>query len=402
MGKAPIWLIPIATLLLLQTTSAFLNRLIPIISPALTQEFGWDDSLIGYLTAANNFGALVILLTGMPLMQRIGSIRTLQFSLLMGSASVCLFFFPMLTLALLASLLLGVSQGVASPAGSDVLQRFSPPQSRNLVFSIKQAGVPLGGVVAGLLIPFLVVLMGWRGALACAGLLVAGGIWWTWRWREQVDEPAEKRKAPPRSHRSVIQPLRSLASRSGLLRMALAGVLMAANQSCWFAFMVTYLIVKLQYSLVLAGAVFAVMQASSVAGRIILGWLADSVASPRVILMAAAVISAVVTLLLALAEPGWPLWVVMVLSATAGMSVSGWNGVQIAEIARRSAPGQVAETAAGASILLNCGNMAAPTLFSLVAGITGRLDYSLWLTAAFSALATILLARVDKSDKTAI
>ena len=38
---------------------------------------------------------------------------------------------------------------MSSPAGSEILQRFSPPPIRNLVFSIKQTGVPLGGVLAG-------------------------------------------------------------------------------------------------------------------------------------------------------------------------------------------------------------------------------------------------------------
>ena len=391
-----VWLIPIATLLLLQTSSAFLNRIIPIIFPALAKEFAWDDSLIGYLTAANNFGALVILLTGMSLMHRLGSIRTLQWSLLLGALSVGLFFLPLLTLALTTCLLIGISMGIASPAGSDVLQRFSPPESRNLVFSIKQAGVPLGGVIAGLLIPFLVVLSGWRLALACSGLIVAVSVWRTWRWREQIDEPVEIREAARRKHRGVAgvtRPLRALLGQPGLLRMAVAGVLLSANQSCWFAFMVTYLIVKLHYSLILAGLGFAVMQTSSVAGRIVLGWLADLTKAPRIILVTAAVISALTTVLLALATPDWPVWTIMILSVAAGLSVSGWNGVQIAEIARRSRPGQVADTAAGASVLLNCGNMAAPSLFSLVAGIVGRLDYPLWLTAAFSAAAAVLLAR---------
>ena len=51
-------------------------------------------------------------------------------------------------MALLASVLIGLSNGTANPAGSEVLQRFTPPAHRNFVFSIKQAGVPLGGVIA--------------------------------------------------------------------------------------------------------------------------------------------------------------------------------------------------------------------------------------------------------------
>jgi MFS family permease len=356
-GKAArAWLVPISMLLLLQTSSSFLNRIIPIISPAMTREFGWDNSFVGYLTAFNNFGALAALLTCLPLMRRIGSIRTLQFSLLAGSAGVVLFFFPLLTLALLGALITGLSQGISNPAGSNVLQRFSPPGKRNLMFSIKQSGVPLGGVVAGLIVPPLVLLTGWRGALAGSGLLVALGIWLTWRGREQTDEPPGERKAPPRRRGffySVVQPLRVMSARPGMMSLAWAGVLLSACQACWFAFMVTYLVVKLGYTLTLAGLVFAIMQTCSVAGRVVLGWLADRTRDPRVILVGAGWVACAATVLMALAAPDWPLWAVMTLSAVAGASVAGWNGVQVAEIARLSAPGQVAETSAGASILFN-------------------------------------------------
>ena len=40
------------------------------------------------------------------------------------------------------------------------------------------------------------------------------------------------------------------------------------------------------------------------------------------------------------------------LAAVAGIAVSGWNGVQIAEVARRSPPALVGETAAGSVILV--------------------------------------------------
>src|SRR5690606_23034631 len=81
--------------------------------------------------------------------------------------------YPNLAVALFACFLMGLSGGVTTPAGSEVLQRYSPPEKRNLIFSIKQAGVPLGGVMAGLAIPAVVALAGWRSALfACAGLVL--------------------------------------------------------------------------------------------------------------------------------------------------------------------------------------------------------------------------------------
>ena len=98
---------------------------------------GW--SWVGYLIAANIVGALFALTVGVGFMRRIGGVRTLQLSLLIGAAAFLLYLVPSIGLALLASACVGLGNGTANPAGSEVLQRFTPPAHRNLVFS-DQAG----------------------------------------------------------------------------------------------------------------------------------------------------------------------------------------------------------------------------------------------------------------------
>src|SRR5438045_9794075 len=95
-------------------------------------------------------------------MRRMGGVRALQWSLLIGAAALLLYLIPSIALALIASACVGLANGTANPAGSEVLTRLTPPAHRNLVFSIKQAGVPLGGVLGGLAIPPLIEAIGWR------------------------------------------------------------------------------------------------------------------------------------------------------------------------------------------------------------------------------------------------
>ena len=196
---------------------------------------------------------------------------------MLGAASLILFHVPSLAVALLASALIGISNGTANPAGADVLQRYTPEARRNFVFSIKQAGVPLGGVVAGLTIPPLIETFGWRSALviAAAGTLAATALMLPFRAR--IDGPRER---VPRSRMSLADlavPLRSLTAAPGLLRVSIAGAVFSVAQSCWFTFAVTYLVIAHGLSLGVAGLVFAVMQAFGVAGRILMGWIADNV-----------------------------------------------------------------------------------------------------------------------------
>ncbi|WP_353153139.1 MFS transporter [Pollutimonas bauzanensis] len=392
----PGWFAPVAAIFILQTTTAFLARLIPIVAPAMSNEFGWDGSSIGYLTAANSLGGLAILVGGSTLLKQIGGMRTMQFTLLLGAASMALFLHPSISIALAACFLMGLSNGTANPAGSEVLQRFSPPDKRNLIFSIKQAGVPLGGVIAGLVIPSIVLVAGWRAAVFICAFLVILTTVLTWRIGGRLDESAASRRrlfSLPnlQSLRALRVPLQSLAHSRGLLKMSVVGSLFAVSQSCWFTFTVIYLIDELDFSLGLAGIVFAIMQVGGVIGRIVLGWISDRVHSATATLSIAAIVSAATTVLLGLSDTTWPLWAVVTLVFLAGCSAASWNGVQIAEIARRSPPGMISETAAGSSILISLVNMLVPTAFATFVAFSGRYDYAFGCVGICTLLVLVFL-----------
>ena len=395
---APGWLVPIAAIFVLQTTSSFLARFIPIIAPAVSEEFGWSGSSIGYLTAANSLGGLAILIAGSALLKQIGGMRTLQLTLFLGAAAMAFFLHSSVSIAVAACFVMGLSNGAANPAGSEVLQRFSPPGKRNLIFSIKQAGVPLGGVIAGLAIPAMVVLAGWRTALFVCALLVILPTMATWRISARLDEtPAAGRwhfsMPNMQSLHTLRVPLESLLSNLGLLKMSIVGSLFAVSQSCWFTFTVIYLIDRLGYSLGLAGVVFAVMQAGGVIGRVALGWLSDHLRSATASLSVAAILSAATTVLLGLSSPEWPIWTIVVLAFVAGGSAASWNGVQIAEVARRSPPDLISETSAGSSILVNVVNMLVPTVFAAFVAFSGRYDYAFGFAGVCTLLVLVFLPR---------
>lgn len=399
---APAWLVPVAAICILQTTASFMSRFIPIIAPAVSDEFGWSGSSIGYLTASNSLGGLAMLVGGSTLLKQVGGVRTLQITLLLGAASMALFLQSALSIVLAACFLMGLSNGTANPAGSEVLQRFSPPGKRNLIFSIKQAGVPLGGVIAGLAIPVMVVLVGWRITLLACVLLVVMPPMLTWRLSPHVDQTA----GSPRWHvtmptlqslRTLKVPLQALTHNRGLLRISVVGSLFAVSQSCWFTFTVIYLIDGLHFSLGLAGVVFAIMQAGGVIGRVALGWLSDRLRSPNASLSTAAILSATTTLLLGLSSPAWPLWSIIFLAFVAGSSAASWNGVQIAEVARRSPPGMISETSAGSSILVNLVNMLAPTAFAAFVSAGGSYGYAFGLAGVCTLLVLVVLPRDGKA-----
>ncbi|MFC3340135.1 MFS transporter [Paracandidimonas soli] len=398
-STAPTWLMPVVAIFALQTASAFLSRLIPIVAPAIAEEFGWNGSSIGYLSASNALGGLVFLVAGSSLLRQIGGTRMLQLLLILGAACMGFFLYPSMGIALAVCCVMGMSNGAANPAGSEVLQRFSPPGMRNLMFSIKQAGVPLGGMMAGLFVPVVIALAGWRFSLFVFAFLVLLPTVLTWKLSAVLDETSkvEKRSGSwmptMQSLRIFVAPLTSITQDRGLLKMSIVGSLFAVPQSCWFAFTVIYLVDGLGFSLSLAGVVFAVMQLGGVFGRIALGWISDYLRSSTATLSIAALFSAVTTVLLGLTTPEWPLWSIIVLALISGCTTASWNGVHIAEVARRSPPNLIAETSAGAAILVSVVNIVAPTVFAILVATTGRYDIAFLCVGVCALLVLVILPR---------
>ena len=239
------WIGPLVATFLLQATAAFLTRIVPTIAPAVMPELGWTETAIGCLAAMTTFGSVAFLLTGNPLIRRTGPIRALQIGLGLGGVGVALLALPFFAAPILASFLIGLGYGPSTPAGSDVLQRYAPVRHRNLIFSIKQAGVPVGGVLAGMALPPIAEAAGWRATLVFSAAVVVATIALVQPLRPGID--ADRSRHQPLTPRSffgtqnLARPLASLWSAPGLPRLAFAGACFAVGQGCWTAFLVTYL-----------------------------------------------------------------------------------------------------------------------------------------------------------------
>src|SRR5258708_36086963 len=90
--------------------------------------------------------------------------RVSRACLVLSALSMALLSLGSLSALLLAALAIGAGYGPVTPASSAILARGTPPKWLNLVFSIKQTGVPLGYILAGVCLPALTLSAGWRWA----------------------------------------------------------------------------------------------------------------------------------------------------------------------------------------------------------------------------------------------
>src|SRR5690606_19238898 len=95
---------------------------------------------------------------------------------------------PSLLTVVPASLAIGIGYGSLTPAASHVLIRFTPAHRRNVVFSLKQSGVPLGGIVAATVMPAITVSAGWQWALWLNAAAALGMALMLERWRGRWDD----------------------------------------------------------------------------------------------------------------------------------------------------------------------------------------------------------------------
>jgi MFS family permease len=400
------WLRPLGATLALQTMSSYLYHTVPTLAPIIIASAGSGQSFVGWLAAINTLGSIAFMLAGTPLIRRFGAIRSLQAGIVVGGLGLVLLEVPSAWAIVCGSLLMGVGYGPSSPAASDILQRYAPARHRVLIFSIRQAGVPLSGVIAGLLLPYLYTLGGWHAVVVVSLGFIAATVAVVQPLRQRVDATRSPDEpiglARLLSPSNLMVPLRAVGDAPGLRQIALAGACLAFGHGCWVAYFVTYATEVIGLSLIQAGGAFAIMQGTGIVGRLSLGWIADRIGSGLTVLRGAAFASAAISVLLVLAGPTLSYGGLCLIAALAGFAVSSWNGVQIAVVAGRVPRDSITASTSGATILVFLGFVIGPATFALLLWLTESFAAGFLATAAATVLAWPLLLGLPAAEPVAI
>lgn len=358
---------------------------VPAMAPAMARSLGVSGTLIGAYIGVVYAGAMVASLLAGPLVIRFGAIRVSQLGLVGCAAGLALIAVaPGLTWSSAGAFLVGIGYGPITPASSHLLARTTPADRASLVFSIKQSGVPLGGVMAGAIVPALLL----AGGTGIALLAVAAGNLLCALAAQPLRAPLDADREPgrPLGFTSLGGPIRLVASHPALARLAAYSFVFSTVQMCLATYIVTYLHSTLGHGLVAAGAALATAQVGGVAGRIAWGYIADRWLAPRRMLAVLAALMALCCGATAALQAGSPLPVVLALMVLFGASATGWNGVYLAEVARLAPAGQASAATGGSLAVTFLGVVLGPVLFGLLSGAfeSYRAGYlALVLPAAF-------------------
>lgn len=378
----------LAATTLAQAASSMGTAVFPVIAPPLAAEMGLPPAAIGYQVSLA-FGTAAFAAPFMSFaVGRWGACRAMQAGLTLCAVAMTFALAASLPALAVASLLLGIAMTLMTPASGHLLFRFSPPENRNLIFSIKQTGVPGGWMIMALVAPALTLAFGWRGAIAFVCLLALGTAVALQRVRPQWDDD---RKPGPAAAVRPSAGLKLLWRYPVLRWLAMASTFLTFVQLCLGTFLVIMLVEEVGYSLVAAGVMLSLVQGSGVAGRIVLGWVADRTGDTLSLLQKLAMTTTACCIAAAFLGPAWPTAVLAVFLIVFGLVSVGWNGLFLAEIAHASPRGMVSVATSAAMVWNFGGILVGPALFAAVYTLTGSYAVTFGWMAVVAFLGTLML-----------
>jgi MFS family permease len=387
------WRLALLAMCAAHGAATVLLRVVSVLGPELVVHHGWTPELVGAVATAANIGSVGFVLVGSGVLRALGSTRAIGAGLICGIGGLLLLSLPVSLAVLLAGLMLGLAHAPAHPAGNDLLDRYAPVSRRSLVFSIKQSAPPLGGMLAGLVLPSVAIAFGLWAALAVAGAVVVLAViaLLPLHRRHGTRLVAASWKGAF-ALRSLAGPLRVVLGDPQLRRIALVGLVLSLVHSVWLVYLPIYLSLEIGLPVTIAGILFAVLQAGAFAGRILLGWSADRLVAPRVILMAALGGTALTTTLLPIVAGTAATLPLALLVGITGIVAAGWNGVQVAEVVRLAGRERLLDAVSGLMVVTGTGVVIGPMLFPPLLAIAGNWGLAFHLLAGFPVVALLVIA----------
>ncbi len=372
-----------------------------VAAPLLLATLGASTVVVGVYIAVVYGAAMVSSQWGAALVRRLGPIRTSGLALALCALGLLLVAVPNTACAFVGAILLGAGYGPITPASSEMLARTTPVARLSLVFSVKQTGVPLGGVIAGLVVPAVLTVSNAAWAMVAIAALCVLGLGLGELLRGVLDAHRQ-REAPWPTLAHLAIPLRFVWAHEILRRLALCTLVFSIVQLAVSSYMVSFLHGDLDWSIVAAGAALSIAQVAAVIGRVFWGLIADRGRDgARRTLFGLALVMLACGLAMPFLDRDLPhVAVIALLSLYAGTGI-GWNGVYLATVARVVPRHQAAMATAGSLFFTYFGVLIGSPTFGLASGLFGRIAPAYALLALPLAWTLWTLWRSDWSRGTA-
>ena len=329
---------------------------LPVLAPALREEYGLGIGQIGVVLASEWVGTLATLVLWGLAADRAGERLVLGAALggcglFLGAAAYAPGFASLVVLVALAG---AAGVGVTSASGRAVMHWFGPSE-RGLALGLRQSAIPLGGLVGAVVLPHLTVEAAF---LFLSAVCLAGAAVGSLVIRERSHEPVER--TPPDW---------TLRDRR-LWRVCLGSGLYLVAQVAVIGFVVLFLHDERGFSAGAAGGVLAAAQVGAVVLRIAVGRWSDALRA-RVVPLRHVGLAIFATVALAAALVDAPTLLLVPALVVAGALSMAWNGLSFAAAAELAGPARSGAAIGFQQSVLSAIGAGAPLAFAATVATAG-------------------------------
>ena len=359
--------LPIVLTLAIQVLASGAVFTPPVLAPAASAEIGVDAAAVGMVTSIIYLASAAAALLSGGFIVRLGPMRVSQIALLLVAAGSAMLVTGHIAGIVLGAVLIGLGYGPVTPSSSAILGDRTPARWRAFVFSLKQTGVPIGGALAGALVPMVLTAAGWRAAALCVAAGCIGLATIVQKGRADIDKA--RRQDAPLWNLRLAEPMRMLWAQRPLRDLALASFGYSGMQMCLGSYLVVYLHELAKVSVAAAGAALSVAMAGGVLGRLLWGFVADHYVRPRRLLGMLGIGMSLCAFSVGWidAQTSWAL--VSGLAFVFGATAVGWNGVYISEVSRIAPKGHEAAVTGASFALTYLGVFVSPLVIWFVVSL---------------------------------
>ncbi len=334
---------------------------LPILAPFWRDTLHLSLAQVGLLMGMFDLGGMLLFIPIGLLTDRWGERAILTAGALYTAAMTAVIAraqtFWSLALMLMAA---GLGYGSGQTAGTKAVAAAFGPGGRGMAMGVRQSGLPLGGVIAALLLPPLTGAFGWRGAItgAAAVCAIPGVLCWIGLRNEAAagrcsdqEGAGENATGASAGPGAIVGRLREVLRNAGVRRTTEVAMLLVTAQLCYQGYLALYLVDRLGWSKPTAAALLLAVHLGGVLGRLAWGALSDHRFGGRrvpALAWCAGLGTLFPVVLIALARfPQRP--AVAIVAFAGGLLLLGWNGLYSTLVAENAGPARGA-TAMGMSM----------------------------------------------------
>lgn len=382
-----------------QTTATLITYGVGVFALFWKEEYALTNTESGLLVSVVNVGPLFCMLfVGRLLDQYNEKILISISSFLLGSSLLLTNIVSGFNGLLFVLLLIGMFYSVSQPGGSKVILKWFRKENRGLAMGIRQAGIPIGGALAGVLIPFLTVQYNMTYAInSIACICIIGGLLFFMFYKEPyVEEEARKGHIKI----SFWMELKVVICKKELYPIYITGICMISLQMVLVGHFMKFLAGEQSITSIVAGTVFSVMFFSGMIGRIALATISDVLykGNRRIPLFIAVCASIGLILLLVMNIHTITSGILYSVSALLGFFSIGWFSLFIAEVAELASEESVGITVSVALTLNQIAIIIAPVLFGYIVDEKGY-TYAWLCIVVLLSISAVSLYRKNKKIK---